>query len=341
MTPPRLIQSYDEAFAAIHTEILASGAGDRIRVSVWILEPGETSEELLRSLRAAAERGAEVSVSVDGTNASLVQRLWERTETLLPRVRALAAEVEGFRCVERKDPDHAKYAIFQRASGPSVAIWGGINMGDRFRHWRDFVVRLEGALADEVAAKVAGEGEPFSYPPPADALCLVANVPASGLYEIRPAFQALLEDPAVERIRIAMAYLDRWGNEVLQIALDRGAQVELLMPKLANVYHDANLMSLERILPHPGLRAFAYPEMLHAKVSLAYGREGLRAAFFGSANLKRYSLNVLGELNALVTLPTLNADLESAVDALFAESEEITGPLRYWRLKAVVEERLG
>lgn len=341
VTPPRLIDSYDDAIAALHAEIEASGPGNRIRLSVWILEPGESSQAILASLRAAAERGAEVVVSVDGTAASLVQRVWERTVTLLPEVRRLAEDVEGFSCLERKDPDHCKYAVFQREAGPTVAIWGGINLGDRFRPWRDFVLRLEGPLAIEVARKVRGEGTPLAYPPPPDTLTLVANVPESDQYEIRTAFEAIMDDPAVTRLRIAMAYLDRTGAAVLRRALARGTRVELLMPKKANVYHDANVMALRTILADPNLHAFAHPDMLHAKVTLAYGPGTLRYAFLGSANLKRYSLELLGELNALVTDAAVNASIEQAIDALFSEATPITEPPRYWRVKAIVEEGLG
>lgn len=339
---PRLIQSYDGAVEAIQTEIDRSQAGDWVRLSVWILEPGETSEAVLAGLQAAAERGATVEVSVDGTNASLVQRLWERTVTLLPRVRKIAAEVENFTCVERDKPDHSKYAIFRRTEGPTVAVWGGINMGDRFRPWRDFVVRLEGSLADEVAEKIQGEGEPFVYPPKPETLTLVANVPTHDQFEILPAFEALMSDPEVTRLRFAMAYLDRTGVEkVLRLALDRGVRVEFMLPKLANVYQDSNLMALETLLGEENFHAVGCPHMLHAKVALAYGKEGLKSVFFGSANLKRYSLLYLGEVNAFVTEPDLAKSLEDAVNALYAESEPIPGPVKYWRLKAVVEEKLG
>ncbi|MBL4849096.1 MAG: phosphatidylserine/phosphatidylglycerophosphate/cardiolipin synthase family protein [Planctomycetes bacterium] len=342
MSEPRLIQSYDGAVEAIQAEIDSSQAGDWIRLSVWILEPGETSEAVLAGLQAAADRGAQVEVSVDGTNASLVQRLWERTVTLLPRVRKIAAAVENFTCVERTKPDHSKYAIFRRKEGPTVAIWGGINMGDRFRPWRDFVVRLEGPLAEEVATKIQGEGEPFVYPPKPDTLTLVASIPSEDQFEILPAFEALMQDPEVTRLRFAMAYIDRTGIEkVLRLALDRGVRVEFMLPKLANVYQDSNLMALEALLPDENFHAVACPHMLHAKVTLAYGADGLRTIFFGSANLKRYSLLYLGELNAFVNHPALMKTLEDAVNALYEESEPITEAPRYWRLKAVVEERLG
>lgn len=342
MTLPRLIQSYDDAVAAILSEVRLAQSGDWVRLSVWILEPGETSEELLSELVAAAERGAEVLVSVDGTNASLVQRLWERTVTLLPRVRRLAREVERLSCVERREPDHSKYAIFRSRSRPTVAIWGGVNLGDRFRPWRDFVVRLVGSDAEAVALKVLGEDADFTYPPAEVGLTPVANVPSSARFEILPAFRALVTDPSVTRIRFAMAYLDRTGvNEVLRPALEAGVEVEFLLPGLANVYQDSNFMALETILPEPGFRAFACPEMLHAKVALAYAGDELDCAFFGSANLKRYSLRYLGELNAFARGIPLAYELEAATAALFAESEPIELPIRYWRLKAIVEERLG
>jgi phosphatidylserine/phosphatidylglycerophosphate/cardiolipin synthase-like enzyme len=336
-----LFDCYDDAVALLQEEIEACRAGDTIVLSVWILEPGQSSQAVLNALKAAAERGCDVEVSVDGTKASLVQRLWERTVTLLPEVRQIASTLDRFTSVERTHPDHCKYALFVRPGRPTVTLCGGINLGDRFRPWRDYALRLEGALAADLVAKVRGEGEGYVYPPPPGTLTLVANVPTHDIYEIRTAFVAIMKDPAVRRLRIAMAYLDRVGAHVLRHALDRGAALDLLLPLKANVYHQANMKALRTILHYPTLRVFQHPEMLHAKLLQAEGEEGVLFTYFGSANLKRYSLHVLGELNLLVTLPDLNRKLETALDGLFAESQQVTKAPGYRRVQAIFEENLG
>ena len=54
-------------------------------------------------------------------------------------------------------PTHAKYVLCHRADRVDTAVFGGVNIGDRFRPWRDFAIRAEGsALVGALAAKVDG-----------------------------------------------------------------------------------------------------------------------------------------------------------------------------------------
>lgn len=61
---------------------------------------------------------------------------------------------------------------------------------------------------------------------------LVCNRRLQKRYEIEPTYRALFSEPSLTRYRIAMAYLGhRWGIELLECALTRGAHVELLLPE--------------------------------------------------------------------------------------------------------------
>lgn len=337
----RLIQGYDAAIEALRGEVERTGPGDEVVLNVYLLEGGRSSEQVLADLVAAARRGARVSLSVDGTAASTLSRVVERTTSLVPEALALAREVEGFRAVRRREPDHSKYALFLRAGAPPSALWGGINIGDRFRPWRDFMVCLEGEDAKALARKVAGEGPPLVYPPPPESVRFVANLPSRGCFEIRPAFRAIATDPGLRRLRVAMAYIDRVGAAILRLALARGARVDLLVPARANVYQNANMRTVARLLGTPRLRIHALPHMLHAKALLAYDRSGVRLAFLGSANLKRNSFRMFKEVNAFVTEATFLGALEEAFAGLFAEAERLEHAPPYSRAAALIEERLG
>ena len=130
-----------------------------------------------------------------------------------------------------------------------------------------------------------------------------------------------------------MACGPRWGVELLELALRRGAHVELLLPARANVYAHANLLAAQRLLDGdwPTLRLSLDPEMMHAKATLASDGEGGHAAFLGSANLVRGSMNLpvwlrllpFDELNVLVNEPAFCSELDEAMDALFARAEPI------------------
>ena len=111
-------------------------------------------------------------------------------------------------------------------------------------------------------------------PPPAAAGQGACGQPLlqQGRHEIEPTFRALSSDGRFGRYRIAMAYLGhRWGVELLEFALERGAVVELLLPACANVYAHENLKAAQALLDGgwPGFRLYLAPVMVHAKATLA------------------------------------------------------------------------
>ena len=59
-------------------------------------------------------------------------------------------------------PAHAKYVMFHRRSQTPTAVFGGVNIGDRFEAWRDFAIRAEGrAAVGALAMCVNGEAKPI------------------------------------------------------------------------------------------------------------------------------------------------------------------------------------
>ena len=221
----------------------------------------------------------------------------------------------------------------------ACAYLARISLGDRFRPWRDFALRVRGDAALALRAAIGGGGEAARAP----GIELVANVvdAARRRFEVRAAFERLVADPRNEWLRVAMAYIDGWGARLLDTALARGARVELIVPARANVYQNSNMRALARLLrARPALRILGCRSMLHAKALLAGDARGPRVAFVGSANLKRNSLDRFGELNALVTDEVFLAAFAKALDALAAESDPISRP-RYRLFAALVEESFG
>lgn len=342
-----LLADYPQAIHALLEELGGLGSGDEARLELYLLEPGESSQAVLAALRAAAERGVRVRVALDASAASALSRLVEGTGTLRGAARALARALPGrVELVRRAGTDHAKVLSFLRPGGVSSALFGGMNLGDRFRAWRDFMVLVRGSEA--VAALEQARAGRVPLPPAAalgaEVLRFVANAPAAGVFQVRAVFEALFDAPAWEEFRIAMAYLDRRGAALIARALARGAQVELWLPRDPNVYPQANLRALAGLLggPHAhALRVGLIPGMLHAKALLARGTGGRGVAFLGSANLKRNSLDRFGELDALVAEPRFLADLTAALDRYALEAEPLRAPPRYRLLRAWLEELLG
>ena len=336
MTTLRLLVGYDAAIAELARELDACGAGDRITIRSYLIEPGESTDRVLAALRGALERGASATVSSDGTLASWFAHFWERTETHFHAVSALASEFSPRARASRiRFVDHSKYAIFERASG-ATAILGGMNLGDRFRPWRDFAAHVSGEPVRAMLEALGGAG-----PGTASGTTFVANVPRSGRFEVRAAFERLAGDPTLAWFRVAMAYIDRVGARILATALARGARVELLVPGAANVYQHSNMRTVARLLGAGGeLRVVACNAMVHAKALVAGGANGPTVALLGSANLKRNSLLRYGELDALITDPSFLGELDGAFTGLVSESEVVVRP-RYRLLAALVEERFG
>jgi phosphatidylserine/phosphatidylglycerophosphate/cardiolipin synthase-like enzyme len=336
MTAVTLLHSYDEAVATLEAEIDATAAGDTIVLSFYIIEPGASTDRILDAVRRAASRGVPVAISLDDTWASWLSRFWEKTTSVFEALRALATAHRAISVTRRRVTDHSKYALFLRPGGTTTAVVGGMNLGDRFRPWRDFALRLEGApLVDSLARTARGE-RAIAH----ESMAFVANVPEARIFDVLPTFERLAEDASLVRFRLAAAYVDSKGAAILERALARGAQVELVLPRRANVYQHSNMHALVSLL-RKGVRTWLVPGMLHAKALLAWSASGARTAFLGSANLKRNSLVRHGELNALVKDEAFTGTFERALDALVADSEPVSTTLPYNRFYASVEEFFG
>ena len=187
--PVRLLTSYDDVVRAIVNEMDRTAAGDRVEFSVYVMEPGASTDAVLLAMRRAATRGVRVDASLDCSVVSAFTSWCEGTTTQASRLRALAEEFSQAKADEaishkethgrkqkqkrkntkrgvvtfspRTIPTHAKYVVFHRATQTSTAVFGGVNIGDRFKPWRDFAIRAEGrAAVGALAMCVNGEAKP-------------------------------------------------------------------------------------------------------------------------------------------------------------------------------------
>jgi phosphatidylserine/phosphatidylglycerophosphate/cardiolipin synthase-like enzyme len=146
--PVRLLTSYDQTVSTIVEEINRTGSGDRVEFSVYVLEPGESTERVLDAMRRAARRGVRVDASLDCSAVSSFTRWCEGTATLASELVEMEKSYpDTVTFTPRKIPTHAKYVMCHRANSVSTAVFGGVNIGDRFKPWRDFAIRAEGSAA--------------------------------------------------------------------------------------------------------------------------------------------------------------------------------------------------
>lgn len=98
-------------------------------------------------MRRAAARGVRVHCSLDCSVVSRFTRWCEGTVTLAEELRAMERTFPNLvKFRPQAIPTHAKYLMCHRAGARAVptAVFGGVNIGDRFRPWRDFAIRAEG-----------------------------------------------------------------------------------------------------------------------------------------------------------------------------------------------------
>jgi len=278
-----------------------------------------------------------------------VTRFFEGTTTEAPALAALAKEFpETCSFTPQAIPTHAKYIICRRATGLDSAVFGGVNVGDRFSTWRDFAVRVSGrgpvsrlqASVDTSAgcmdcnsiyqALSLSSGMMFccNRPHSLDTLAWFLGAPFPGDFQVKPALVALFSDPQVYRITVALAYIDLEGARVVQLALDRGAEVRLVMPRHPNVYQSCNSRTLAALLARPTrspgrLSLALHPDMLHAKALVADLHDGSTVGLVGSCNFKRRSFGQFEELCALFTDQEFNSALSNAIGQLLEESEPV------------------
>ena len=456
--PVQLLRNYDMVIETILSEMNRTQSGDRVEFSVYVLEPGESTNKVIASMRAAAKRGVRVDCSLDCSIVSAFTRWCEGTKTEAEQLFKLAAEFpddeakSSSAALSKKPkkgvvtfsprtlPTHAKYVVFHRQSAVSTAVFGGVNIGDRFRNWRDFAIRCEGrAAVGALAMCVNGEARVFesrtasgpvnskikvtspssSASSPrvatsgqvttsgqtssgsrldkfksfltvgsrdrnkardaearANGLGFVANTPSAfdigsyiapwaksfpGKYDVLPSIMRLLSDKRYDEYVIAAAYLDTWGSRVLRLALDRGANIMLVMPRVPNVYRDANAKALKGLMDGYGreeqstdhstggmrdegiggmrkqsdeflrkqskgrLVSYICDDMLHAKVFLARDSSGKSpdACMIGSCNLKQRSFGQFAELNALIVQPGVARQLGDELVAIITASEKV------------------
>ena len=171
---------------------------------------------------------------------------------------------------------------------------------------------------------------PITLPTSDESVRLVCNRRIQQRYEIEPTFRALFSDTSYTKYRVVMAYLGhRWGIELLEYALKRGAEVELLIPARPNVYANENLRAAQTLVDAdwPNLSLYLHPEMVHAKATLARSSDK-DLAFIGSANLVRGSLNLpvhcgllpYDELNVLTSETSITSSLDASMETLFKEA---------------------
>ena len=309
---PRIDDGAEPGFARVLERI--GEVENQLEIHMYVWRNDAIGNEIGEAVLAAAERGVRVLIIKD-----LGARLFERTE--MNRKPFFPGEVSAlqrakYSIVGRTLPDslveddrdwqlgaavlahpnvtlrqvehtHSKFYVFDER----ILITGSINIEDRHRGYRDYMVEVcgeeeVGRFRDRLAWGVA-------YDPsrPMDFL-----VNADRRFEIKPALIELL-GRSRERIYIEMAYIgDPDISRGIIDASRRGVEVVILFSRAANIGNDINYHTLQQVWKECELKVFLSDKMIHSKL-MFFDDE---TVVLGSANLSVFSMHKAVELDLIV-----------------------------------------
>mmetsp|Transcript_112835 Transcript_112835/g.224488 ORF Transcript_112835/g.224488 Transcript_112835/m.224488 type:complete len:464 (-) Transcript_112835:158-1549(-) len=364
--PLQLLNGYNTTMGRLCEALRSCGSGADVLFSVFVFEPGATSDLLVRELTSAAERGAKITLRTDTSFFSSWTRFCEGTTTLIHRLVELSAAMPDQVALEYPEiPTHVKLFAVRGSSIGDMAIFGGINVGDRFQSWRDFSLQISGQQGVSALFTSLGWHHPVQDPESStelQQLKFVTNRPTTwdwfawifghsfaGKFDLAPNLANFFANTNMLAYRVAASYIDDSGAELLSLALARGATVEIVLPQVPNVYKECNMRTLALLLARWGegglLAVRLHKDMVHAKVAVAQGADApaSRVGFIGSCNLRRRSLIQFEELNALTVDQAFCNSLWQEVGVLLDEAHVVQShrDLTFSPMLAALEDWLG
>jgi cardiolipin synthase len=330
----RLLHNGEHAFPAMLEAI--RGAAARVFLSTYIFDTGPVGREFVAALAAAAKRGVDVRVLLDGFG-----ELYSvpRAGTLL---REAGVRVERFLPPQLWPPSLSVNLRNHRkvlAIDGSVAFTGGVNIRDRYlASGPERIVDLHVRLAGPVVAQIesvfmrdwqfaTGEQRelgPIATPLAGDARCrAIADGPERDVDRLTEVIVGAI-GTARRRVAIMTPYFlpPRELIAPLQAAALEGVDVAVILPALNNLpyVHRATRHMLWELLGR-GVRLYYQPApFVHSK--LFYVDEDY--AQVGSANLDPRSLRLNFEMNVEVYDRAFVAELRAHFEGVRARSEPIT-----------------
>jgi cardiolipin synthase len=229
--------------------------------------------------------------------------------------------------------DHTKVTIVDR----NVAFLGGMNIGREYRFdWHDLMVRVEGAVVEELArdsdnawAKSGMLGDLaafFRYFSNSKPSTSTHGYPVRVLYTRAQHSQIYKVQLAAIRRARSYIYIENpyFSDDTILYELiaarRRGVDVRFIIAKKGDaVLMDmSNVQAINAMLDN-GIRVYLYPEMTHVKAAIVDDW-----IMVGSANLDRLSMRVNNELNIATSHPqAVNALAERLFRADFEKSVEL------------------
>ncbi|HEV7423916.1 MAG TPA: phosphatidylserine/phosphatidylglycerophosphate/cardiolipin synthase family protein [Candidatus Paceibacterota bacterium] len=272
------------------------------------------SHDFIEILRQKASAGVSIKIIIDSFGSS------EFTDSSLKKLKDAGAEIFIFRELFRHT--HRKILVIDER----VAYIGGINITKFYKKWDDLQIKIEGKVVKYAirsfvrAYKYYGGKDPLVLKYDKDLRASKGKVSFFEHSPLRDAFR-LSEyysdkiEFAKEKILIVTPYFmaNHWLIKGLKKAAKRGVKVEIIMPRIADHPKIANIPNyfyMHKLHKHD-ITFFLTREMLHSKMMLIDGREGI----LGSQNIDILSFNLNAESGIFFTDLNLISELDHIAEA--------------------------
>ena len=314
------------------------GATESIYMEMYIfLGDTNLTHDFLGVLKKKAQGGVEVVIIVDAFGS---MDLKAQTVTEL---REAGVELIFFSHWLRRT--HRKFLIVDK----QIAFIGGVNIENKIINWRDVQVRLQGRIVKPIlksfayAYKMSGGQKPSILQYNNHSLTKKlkgwfidnwSNTQHS--YYLNNYYkQKIIE--AQKSIQLVTPYLlpPRWLLALLDNAIARGVNVEIILPRQTDIkpLDKINYLNACR-LSAIGAKFYFFPTMIHAKLMLVDGDEGV----IGSQNLDILSFGFNMEAGIFFRQKNIISDLSHLIEKWKKESEFFQSSLKKisWRDKLLI-----
>lgn len=266
------------------------------------------SHDFIEILTKKASSGIPVKIILDSLGSD------ELSADSLKKLKDAGIEVFFFSALFRHN--HRKILIIDE----KTAFVGGINIHKFYKKWDDLQIKVEGKVIKYMIRSFAkiyrecGGKDKFVLKHDKDLeiskgkVWFMEHLPQKNSFRLNKYYKDKI-DLAREKILIVTPYFmpNHWIIKAIKKASKRGIKVEIIMPrhatnpKIANV---ANYFYMQKLHGH-GIKFFLTKEMLHSKMMLIDGKEGI----LGSQNIDILSFDLNIESGIFFTDPRIIKEL--------------------------------
>lgn len=333
----QVLQNGEEIFPAMLEAIAdARRTVDLLTYAWWT---GEITEQVAEALAERARAGVRVRVVVDAIGG------WAMPDEQAELLSEAGVEFRRFRPMDEPKMWRNSHRTHRRALVVDgvIGMTGGVGIAQEWTgdgrtpgSWRETHLRLRGSVVDGLRAAfleiwaecddavVDDADDVPDHAADGEVTAIVVRSSAGHGIATMSLLKRMLVEMAHERIRITTAYFspDEGSRDALQAALERGVQVQLLVP---GDHIDKRVSALaaadefEWLLERGGEVHLFDATMLHAKTLTVDGH----IADVGSANFNSRSLSQDEELDVILFDGGVAATLDEHFDADLRHAEQI------------------